>query len=320
MISVGVVGTAKNSGKTTTLKALMNELRTAGKSSAITGIGYDGESFDNLTCLPKPRLHFEKGDLIATSSACISKAYAKLKVLEKTNLITSLGEVCIAEVAEPGLVVIAGPNTRKGLNILLHLFSKYSPDYLLVDGSLSRISPMAIVDQLVIATGGARNVNIVKLTLEAEAIDRIFNFNIWEESFDNIPGFSSLADTTDFHQILSSSKHRDCILISGLISLKELLNLRKEYHGIIIIESPINLLTSGVYDTKLFSNFFNYTNICYISKPVLKAFTVNPFYPEEHNFSYRPAYLDSANLLNSIKLFTKVPVFDVLSSPGKILT
>jgi cobyric acid synthase len=47
MKSVGIIGTAKNDGKTTTLSALLRSLKN--RKIAVTGIGYDGEEIDNIT-------------------------------------------------------------------------------------------------------------------------------------------------------------------------------------------------------------------------------------------------------------------------------
>ncbi|MCC6548479.1 MAG: hypothetical protein IT279_00265, partial [Ignavibacteriaceae bacterium] len=65
MKSTGIIGTAKNTGKTTTLNWLMKQQGSTG--IAVTGIGYDGEERDNITMLPKPRLRFEEGVIVATA-------------------------------------------------------------------------------------------------------------------------------------------------------------------------------------------------------------------------------------------------------------
>jgi molybdopterin-guanine dinucleotide biosynthesis protein len=54
MLSLGVLGTAKNTGKTTTLNALLKCL--SEKLLALTSIGFDGEDLDHITCLPKPNV------------------------------------------------------------------------------------------------------------------------------------------------------------------------------------------------------------------------------------------------------------------------
>ena len=51
---LGFAGTAKNTGKTTTLEATIKFFADKHKNLFITGIGYDGEDFDNLTGFPSP--------------------------------------------------------------------------------------------------------------------------------------------------------------------------------------------------------------------------------------------------------------------------
>jgi hypothetical protein len=67
---VGIAGTAKNTGKTTTLSAIMGEAR---KEPALvlglTSIGYDGEGFDNVTGLPKPRIDVRLFDCFEAGAA-----------------------------------------------------------------------------------------------------------------------------------------------------------------------------------------------------------------------------------------------------------
>ncbi|MBU4562316.1 hypothetical protein KKB17_02785, partial [bacterium] len=53
---LGILGTAKNTGKTTTTSALLEIANNKNLSVGITSIGYDGEDIDNITGLPKPRI------------------------------------------------------------------------------------------------------------------------------------------------------------------------------------------------------------------------------------------------------------------------
>ncbi|MBA7549071.1 hypothetical protein ES705_41544 [subsurface metagenome] len=53
---LGILGTAKNTGKTTTTSTLLKIANNRNLSVGITSIGYDGEDVDNITGLPKPRI------------------------------------------------------------------------------------------------------------------------------------------------------------------------------------------------------------------------------------------------------------------------
>ena len=58
---VGIAGTAKNTGKTTALNALLRAAHEHGTLVGVTSIGYDGESIDTVTGLPKPSIFLEAG-------------------------------------------------------------------------------------------------------------------------------------------------------------------------------------------------------------------------------------------------------------------
>jgi hypothetical protein len=112
-ISLGIAGTAKNTGKTTTTTAaILQELRMRGVPLFITSIGYDGENLDNITGLPKPKLRVELGDIIATAAKCFKISTASFRMLAETEVCTPLGKVWIAEVKKPGLAVTAGPGGK----------------------------------------------------------------------------------------------------------------------------------------------------------------------------------------------------------------
>jgi len=172
---IGVAGTAKNTGKTTTLVTLIQTAYARGHLPGVTGIGYDGEERDNVTLLPKPRIIVKPGMIVhdlRTMSAGLHRAIACTAALLH---VTALGEVVIT-VVEKGLVVVAGPNKTADLASVARQMQALGASELLVDGSLNRIAPMSVADRVVFATGGARSTNIGQLVEETSAIERIFRF------------------------------------------------------------------------------------------------------------------------------------------------
>ena len=81
---IGIVGTAKNTGKTTTLAALIREAGRRRERIGVTGIGYDGEEIDTVTGLPKPRLLLQPGTIVATSERCLRTTSAEYTVIKRT--------------------------------------------------------------------------------------------------------------------------------------------------------------------------------------------------------------------------------------------
>ncbi|MDP3832279.1 MAG: hypothetical protein Q8Q47_13505, partial [Ignavibacteriaceae bacterium] len=232
MQKIGIVGTAKNTGKTTTLSFLLSSLSHFKKNIAVTGIGYDGEEIDNITLLPKPRLLIEKNVIAATSEKCFANSDVKFELLCKTGLRTALGEILIVKIIKPGLLVIAGPNKKSDLQKIIDLISKYEIDYLFIDGSLNRLSPMSVVDRIIFTTGAARNNIVSQLASEMKAIEKIFSFPQRKCNYENVNSIriitkegeteidlNSLLDKNDV-LLLSEKLKRDvvAIIIPGLIS------------------------------------------------------------------------------------------------------
>ena len=122
--TIGVMGIAKNTGKTTTLNYLIDQLSADGLF--ITSIGLDGEAFDQINDLPKPRIRVKKGMKVATTTECLKESTAIYQVDMKTGLATALGEVVIVEILEDGYMLVAGPTTNQELNKLLTIIKPLS--------------------------------------------------------------------------------------------------------------------------------------------------------------------------------------------------
>ncbi|MFA6573745.1 MAG: hypothetical protein WCT13_06310, partial [Patescibacteria group bacterium] len=175
---IGIAGTAKNTGKTTTLNCLLQEASRRNYSVAVTSIGFDGEEIDNVTSLPKPRITVYPNFIVTTSQKCLNHSTANVEILHRTGLYTSLGEIVIVRVIQEGLVVIAGPNKTNELRMIVETMKSYPCDYMFVDGSLNRIVPMTVVDSIIFTTGGARSTDIPELCNEMLTIESLFQFSI----------------------------------------------------------------------------------------------------------------------------------------------
>jgi hypothetical protein len=339
MKTIGVIGTAKNTGKTTTLSFLLKGFQSKGLNICVTGIGYDGEEIDNITNLPKPRLFFEKDTILATSEKCLVNTDAGFDIIAETSLATALGKIILAKVTQPGMIVIAGPNSIKGLREILNVIKeKTKSDLVLVDGSLNRISPMYTLDKLIFTTGAARNINIDQLVNEMRVIEKVFSYekSVTHFNFDeNIKVIynnvslnlynNTLVDEDDFLLLESSlNQNVEKIIIPGIISVESLL---KHLPGVVqrikwpfelIFNSPVQLLLADQFSNissllKIFTT--NKIKILYRIKPELSAITINPFYPKLDNYKYIPSYLDKEKFLKEMTEQLKIPVVNILE-PG----
>jgi hypothetical protein len=336
MKTIGVIGTAKNTGKTTTLSFLLKGFQSKGLKLAVTGIGYDGEEIDNITNLPKPRLYFKKDTILATSEKCLVNTDAVFDVISETSLTTALGKILLVKLTQPGMIVVAGPNSVNGLREILSLIKeKTNSDVILVDGSLNRLSPMYILDKLIFTTGASRSANIKQLAEEMRVIEKVFLYEKSSNHFncdENIKVIykdvslnlynNTLVDEDDFLLMESSlNQNVEKIIIPGIISVESLL---KHLPGImqrikgpfeLIFNSPVQLLLTDQFTNistllKIFT--IKKIKILYRTKPELSAITINPFYPELENYKYISSYLDKENFLNEMTSSLKIPVFNIL--------
>lgn len=343
MKTIGVIGTAKNTGKTTTLSFLLKGFQSRGLNIAVTGIGYDGEEIDNITSLPKPRLHFEKNCILATSEKCLQNTDAEYIILEETKFATALGKIFIVEITKPGKVVIAGPNTVKSLNHIIEIVKSLNNiDILLVDGSLNRISPMYILDKLIFTTGASRNTLLNNLVLEMSAIEKVFAHSIYNNGFNGDDNLrivydgvvinlyhSTLVDDDDFLVITCSLNNKvEKIIVPGILSIEALIKhlpvIKKKVNKSFefIFNSPIQLLlTEDISRLTALLKLFNENDIFirFRYKPDLAAVTINPFYPKLENYKFIPSYLDKEQFYLEMSGVLNTPVFNVMENNAEKL-
>lgn len=341
MKTVGIIGTAKNTGKTTTLSFILEHLLIDKINVAVTSIGYDGEEFDNITNLPKPRLLFKENSIIATSEKCLVPLKAKYDIIEKTDLQTALGKIIIIKTKEPEKIVIAGPNTSKDLSLILKLLiEKTDCETVLVDGSLNRIAPMYILDKLIFTTGASRSTNIDQLTKEMLVVEKLFSFSQTTDCFSepeqikikysNETNYftSPLKTIIDNQDVLELEKYLnnrvEKIVIPNLISLNTFINhfqniaqkINRSFT--LVFKSPMQLLISQEFllISILLDQCEKYcVDVQFLFKPELSAITINPFYPKLENFIYKQSYINKDELFRKMSNSLKTPVINIFE-PG----
>jgi hypothetical protein len=331
---IGVAGTAKNTGKTTTLCALIGEAYHRGRLPGVTGIGYDGEERDNVTLLPKPRITVHPGMIVTTSERCLSASTARLRAIRTTGYQTALGEVVICRVEESGLVVVAGPNKTTDLAAVSHQMLSLGAADLLVDGSLNRIAPMAVADRVVFATGGARSTDIQYLADESCAIENIFGHGIAEGDPPAITGIrmrshelSVQAPASPVHGVREIARVLERvpgglveIVVPGLITadglavMCERLEQAGSYGVTLVFDDPFKMLLAGdpVRVGGLMERLHRIAaGVRYRRPSHLAAITFNPYYPAFDGTTYRAAALEAASGRAALAAALHTPVIDV---------
>jgi hypothetical protein len=336
MKTFGFAGTAKNTGKTTTALAVLEQSRLSGYKNAITSIGFDGESLDHITGLPKPRYQLIPGELIATARECLEASPVRCKVLVETGIDSVLGVILIAEVLETGLVLLAGPNRESDLRLVLKEFAARGAEFTIIDGALNRIVPLICADGLVLATGAAFNQAAQQIAIHAAAVERIFHLpqtavkapdsailiQYADGNTCSLPG-GSLINASNVPPLLPFlTEPITDLSIPGacqpdlLADLIPHLPARVKFH----LGSPLKMIASGnalrwsqVLDSINEGNF----PIDVLQTLPLLLITVNPFFPHylQKTGSYQPGFIDRSSLLKEMRRTVKfTPVFDILHS------
>lgn len=349
MISIGIAGTAKNTGKTTTLSAVIDELyRENPNKIALTSIGYDGEEVDNITGLLKPRYKLKEGIVLATAKEALNKSTGEFEEICETNIFTPLGRVKVVRIKKEGLFVVAGPNKGREIEEIKKVFSEMYITYTFIDGALNRIAPMEKADAIIISTGAAMDPNIEKISDNAGAISYIFNNIEKAESglIDLLKGinqitiikdkdlkkmsFNSLLDGENLDDIIKEIHENDLLFLPGL-SVNYLLGvlierlIEKNFSATIVFKNPINLLLSGIAEKT--ADIINKgkshgINFKILKKIPLIAFTVNPYYPQYNPIEniYKEAYIDETLLKDKMIKKTNLPVVNIKKDgPGKLI-
>jgi hypothetical protein len=326
----GIVGTAKNSGKTTALTSILEEIKKRKTGVALTSIGYEGEDLDNLTFLPKPRIWLEPETIVATASLALDTAKLKYSIIEKTDIETALGKIHIVKIEERGKIVVAGPNNISDLNRIISSVKTLGVELLFIDGAMNRMAPMYLADKIIFATGASRNISVPLLAEEMALIDCLFQKKP-NSSFINMDtialankekttetGITALLDINDYNKLAGfNPENYETIIIKSVFSanlmklLCEKVLYKKEYN--ICFLEPFRLLLS--INSLSLDEFYKIIpkniNVGFSIKPKLIAITVNPFYPQYENYSFRTNYINKEELKEKIAQSVSVPVYDV---------
>lgn len=150
--TISVIGTAKNTGKTTTLNYLIKYFHGKSIAIALTGIGRDGELVDEVTNTEKPRIFVYQGTVIATAEGLLPFCDVTKEILAVTDMHTPLGRVVVVRALSDGFVQVGGPSINAQL---LELLQGLSGEKILVDGAINRKTQIYAADAVVLCTGAA---------------------------------------------------------------------------------------------------------------------------------------------------------------------
>jgi hypothetical protein len=292
---LALVGLAKNTGKTQTLAAILNEHAVAGARVGVTSIGRDGEARDVIDArIAKPAIRLQAGSLVASTGGLLRASGLAHERLAQTGMRTPLGEVVIARLDEPGAVEVAGPSAAQDVCAVSEAMAQLGAERVLIDGAIDRraASSPAVADGLVMATGavlGEEIEQVLTATRDAVELVRLPRFAADDEVA--LAGRLVLnAEPAAIAALLREHPHADTFLVEGALGerfLEGLLGARRERAGRglrIVVGDP-----TKVFLSRRGPSWYGRQGIAIgVLRTIdLRAITVNPVAPQSHRFESR---------------------------------
>ncbi len=325
--SLSIVGLEKNTGKTVCLNYILDRLPLSCKV-AVTSIGIDGESKDQVTGTAKPEIILKEGTIFSTSEVFYARRNVLSELLEITSERSSLGRIVTARVIRSGKVLLSGPSSAQSLARWSNGVKKFEPDLTIVDGALSRLSSASPVvsESLVLTTGAAYSVDMATLVRRTKFIVELVRLERADDTvcqkFEGLEkgvwGMDGQGNLIDFHveSSLAIDKIKDN-LTERSVAVYVAGALTDRFLGLVSDSKRIREIDLVVTDfTKIFVSEESYRlflkkggRIKVLRSSKLIAVCVNPVSP-------RGFVLDSDLLCKNIHQAVGVPVYDIVKNSG----
>ena len=320
--SCSIVGLEKNTGKTECFNYVLQRLPLDSMRVAVSSIGIDGETTDQVTKTAKPEIFLRKGVYFGTSEKHYLMKRLSAELLEITNENTSLGNIMIGKALTPGKILLSGPSSTNGLRRWMDEMKKYDVDLTIIDGALSRMSLASptVSESMILATGAAYSANINTLVQKTAFVVQMINLNLTSEdnreTFNDIKNGVWAIDEDDvIHDLKVASSLSININTDGLKKCKTLFvsgALTNNFINHIRQNKIFNETEVVVRDfTKIFLTPMTYNSfvngkrkITVLQKSKLIAVCVNPTSPNG-------IVLDSEKLCKTLSEAIKLPVYDL---------
>ena len=179
--SLSIVGLEKNTGKTECLKYVLDRLPLQSKRVAVTSIGIDGETVDQVTRTQKPEIVLREGMYFGTSEMHYRQRRLVSELIDVSDESTSLGRVVTARALTGGKILLSGPSSASSLRRWMgEMQLRYGIDLVVIDGALSRMSSAspAVSQSMILATGAAYSANMATLVSKTAHVVDLVNLEL----------------------------------------------------------------------------------------------------------------------------------------------
>lgn len=319
--SLAIVGLEKNTGKTECLNYILSQIGKQAERFALTSIGIDGESRDQVCQTIKPEIEVPAGMVFVTSEKHYREKRLVAEILEIEDERTALGRLVMARAKSTGKVLLSGPSDTGGLKKLILRLGRQQVGTTIVDGALSRLSlaSPAVTEAMILATGAAVSGNIPELVRKTKYVYELTGLEETEaalqERLDGVSqgvwAINAEGGLVDLHlsSVFMLGKeevdlfcHGNRLYVAGAVSDKLFGFLRAQ-------KQPVELIVRDF--TKIFATPETYYaflrkggKVKVVHRSRLLAVTVNPLSPAGF-------MLDSCRLREALEEALQIPVYDV---------
>ncbi len=323
--SLSIVGLEKNTGKTECLKYVLNRLPIQTKRIAVTSIGIDGETVDQVTRTQKPEIVLREGMYFGTSEAHYRQRRLVSELIDVSDENTSLGRVVTAKALTGGKILLSGPSSASGLRRWMQEMHRFDIDLVVIDGALSRMSSAspAVSQSMILATGAAYSANIATLVSKTAHVVALINLDLTSQGniarlmplekglwfIDKDGALNNLDSMTSLSRDIRFDGMENCetlyvagALVDGFLekvrknkSLKQVELVARDFTKIFVTPQQFRLFIKAGGRIRV------------LQKSKLIAVTVNPTSPSGY-------VLDSDTLCAKLSEAIGLPVYDLLKN------
>jgi hypothetical protein len=325
--SLSIVGLEKNTGKTECLKYVLDRLPVQTKRIAVTSIGIDGETVDQVTRTQKPEIVLREGMYFGTSETHYRQRRLVSELIDVSDENTSLGRVVTARALTGGKILLSGPSSASSLRRWMGDMRRLGIDLVIIDGALSRMSSAspAVSQSMILATGAAYSANINTLVSKTAHVVDLVNLELTSEKnrdtlslldkglwfIDKQGELHTLDTMTSLSKDIHFQGMEDCetLYVAGALVDGFLEKVRKN-KNLKQVELVVRDFTKIFVTPQQFRLFIKAGGrISVLQKSKLIAVTVNPTSPSGY-------VLDSDTLCARLSEAIRLPVYDLIKNNG----
>lgn len=326
--SCSIVGLEKNTGKTECFNYVMQRLPLDKIRVAVSSIGIDGETTDQVTKTAKPEIFLREGIYFGTSEKHYLTKLLTSELLEISDENTSLGNIVIGKALTPGKLLLSGPSSTNGLRRWMNEMRKYDIDLTIIDGALSRLSlaSPAVSESMILATGAAYSANINTLVQKTAFVVQMINLELTsQENYDTFININNGVWAIDADNDFDIEKRLVDLKVASSLSININTDALKKCKTLYVSGALTDNFVNHIRQNKIFNeteivvrdftkifltpmtyNTFvnNKRKITVLQKSKLIAVCVNPTSPNG-------IVLDSEKLCKTLSEAINLPVYDL---------